>query len=81
MDATTYKKLTEKQLLGREVRTLIKMQNGYGVIPEGTICKITRKFQGYSLTTAKCGHCGMQIRISRVHRRDVQLLPRKEQEK
>jgi hypothetical protein len=74
MDAKTYKKTIEKVFMGKKVRTLIKMQNGFMVIPEGSICTITRKYQGFNLTSEPCEHCGVRIRISRVHRRDVDLV-------
>jgi hypothetical protein len=74
MDAETYKTTTEKVFKGKKVRTLIEMRNGLMVIPEGTICTITRKYQGFNLTSEPCKSCGVQIRISRVHRRDVELI-------
>lgn len=73
MDAKTYRKYTEKFFMDKKVRTLIQMQNGLMIIPEGTICTITRKFGGFNLKSEPCKHCGVQIRISRVHRRDVEL--------
>jgi len=74
MDAKTYKNTTEKTFIGKKVRTLIKMQNGWAVIPADSICTITRKFNGFSLTSEPCPKCGIRIRISRVHRRDVELI-------
>ena len=74
MDLKTYNKKTEKFFIGKKVRTLVQMQNGLIVIPKGKICKITRKFGGFNLTTEPCEHCGVGIRISRVHRRDVELI-------
>lgn len=74
MDAKTYKTTTEESFMGRKVRTLIKMQNGLMVIPAGSICEITRKFDGFNLTADPCLNCGVRIRITRVHRRDVELI-------
>lgn len=74
MNAKTYKNKTEKFFVGKKVRTLIRMQNGLMVIPEGTFCTITRKFGGFNLKSEPCETCGVQIRISRVHRRDVELV-------
>lgn len=74
MNAKTYKKNTEKFFLGKKVRTLMQMQNGNMVIPEGAVCTITRKYQGFDLESAPCKCCGVQVLISRVPRRDVELI-------
>jgi len=74
MDAKTYETTTEKSFMGRKVRTLVKMQNSLLVIPEGSTCKITRKFGGFNLIADPCEHCGVQIRITRVPHRDVELI-------
>lgn len=74
MDAKTYQNKTEKYFVGKKVRTLIQMQNGLMIIPEGAICTISRKFGGFNLKSEPCESCGVRIRISRVHRRDVELV-------
>jgi len=74
VDAGTYRGHTEKWFMGKKVRTLIQMQNGLMVIPEGATCVITRKFGGFNLKSDPCEHCGVRIMISRVHRRDVELV-------
>jgi len=75
MTRIEYERLTERQVKGRRVRILRALTNGWMTIPAGTECCITRKFQGYSLTSDKCSHCGVQIHISRVKWYDVDLLP------
>ncbi len=74
MDARTYEKHTEKWFMGKKVRTLIQMQNGLMIIPEGAICTITRKFGGFNLKSDPCEYCGVRIRITKVHRRDLELI-------
>jgi hypothetical protein len=74
MTTEEYRAMTEKQFLTREVRTLTKMQNGIMVIPKGSVCSITRKYQGFNLTGPPCNCCGVQIRITRVSWRDVELI-------
>lgn len=74
MDAKTYQNKTEKFFMGKKVRTLIQMANGLMIIPEGAICTITRKFGGFNLKSEPCEKCGVRIRITRVHRRDVELV-------
>jgi len=74
MNARTYKKHTEAFFMGRKVRTLIEMRNNNMVIPAYSLCTITRKFDGFNLTSDPCKHCGVRISISRVHRRDVELI-------
>jgi hypothetical protein len=74
MDTKTYRKHTEVFFMGKKVRTLIQMRNGYMVIPEGTTCEITRKYQGFNLTSEPCKCCGVRISINRVPYRDVELI-------
>lgn len=74
MDYKTYKKHTEKFFIDKKVITGIKMQNGNMTIPKGSICKITRKFKGFSLESLPCEKCGVRIRITQVSHIDVDLL-------
>lgn len=60
MDIKTYRKHTEIFFRGKKVRTLLEMHNGYMVIPEGAICEITRKFDGFNLTSEPCKCCGVK---------------------
>lgn len=74
MNANIYQNKTEKFFLGKKVRTLIQMQNGLMIIPKGAICTITRKFGGFNLESEPCEKCGVRIKITRVRRRDVELV-------
>ena len=79
MTHSEYLRMTERELRGRKVRTLIEMSNGYVTIPEGTILTITRKMGGLHLIGPKCAHCGVQVNISKVTPQHVFLLPIEEQ--
>lgn len=73
---TEYKKRTEIYWKGKFVKTLFKMGNGYWAIPEGTILRITRKYQGFDLKAVQeCTHCGIgkRLSISRVAPTKVEL--------
>ena len=76
----TGRALTKRRLrlkrdwIGGYVQTRRKMQNGYVVIPAGTICEVTDSYRGLALTSAPCEHCGMQARISRVSEASVDYL-------
>lgn len=69
-----YKKTTEKRMLGLRVRIIGELQNGYAVVPPGTLATITKKFDGLSLTCDPCEHCGMKVRIGRVNPSEVELV-------
>ena len=51
------------------------LENGYGVIPRGTIAIITKKHGGLSLQSEPCACCGMRVGISKVPYQHVALLP------
>ncbi len=68
-------KILIRDYVGRRVRTLRKMGNGYGSIPAGTECRVRGTWRsGVSIETDPCPHCGMALYISQVHRNDVALL-------
>lgn len=75
MKQSDYKRMTERQLMGRRVRVLRPLTNAWGTIPVGAECRITRKFQGFSLTSDPCSHCGVRVSMSRVNPYNVDLLP------
>lgn len=63
--------------MDKKVRTLKDMRNGWFEIPKGTILKITRKYQGFSLEGIEvCPHCkiGKRLSISRVEGINLELL-------
>ena len=72
-----YKKYPFNWWLGRKVITLRELQSRGIVIPEGTVMKITGKYQGFDLEGLEvCEHCkiGRKIYIKRVPPSDLRLL-------
>lgn len=64
-----------RDLVGRKVKTVRAMHNGFMAIPAGTICTISGWWRsGVSLTSEPCAHCGVKVSISRVGRSDVVLV-------
>lgn len=71
MDRKTYDKTTEKEFVGKKVKSLIPLSNGLYKIPAGTIWTIQRKWKGFGLWSDPCLHCGVRVHISDVSPRDV----------
>jgi len=71
MDRKTYEKTTEKEFIGRKVKSLIPMQNGMFKFPAGMTWTIHRKQAGFQLLSDRCPHCGIRAYISKVQPRDV----------
>ena len=69
-----YKSKNEAFWMGKKVKTLVRMENGWCEIAEGTICKITRKYKGFSLKSDACEKCGVRVSISRVFPTDLCLV-------
>lgn len=72
-----YKKYPEEYWIGKKVRTLLDIENGYITIPKGFILRIDRKYQGFSLSAIDvCPHCGIgrKISISRVKPYHLELI-------
>lgn len=74
MDWKTYRKFTIHELVGRRVRTLTDLANGYVHIPAGSVLTILSKRSGLELIGDRCPTCGILPQISRVDPRDVELL-------
>jgi len=74
MDRKTYERTLEKEMVGRKVRTLVALRNGYCHIPPGAIATVKRKFKGLELLSDPCSACGVRISISRVGPRDVEFI-------
>lgn len=74
MTRKEYESRTEKQFLGKKVRSTRPLSNGHAKLPSGTVFTIERKFKGFSLRSEPCASCGVQIRITRVPERDVELI-------
>jgi hypothetical protein len=68
---TTFRVLNPPKLkrdyVGRTVRLLQAIENGYYTIPAGSICTITQQsHKGSHLKVEACNHCGVEAKISRV---------------
>ena len=74
MTPTEYRRMTAKDLLGRRVVTVKRLQNGYGIVPEGAMATIEEKFNGLGLVFDPCDHCGFKPRVSRVPSSYIDLL-------
>lgn len=60
---------------GKRVRSIRIMQNGWGIIPSGTIFTIEKQNNyGSQLLSDKCPNCGAQIRISQVKASDIEFI-------
>jgi hypothetical protein len=56
------------------VRTRRNMQNGNMAIAAGTLCRVTGKGGGLSLSTAPCGCCKVRIFIRKVEPTAVEIV-------
>ena len=76
MNRREYERMTEKQLKGRRVRSLVPLKNRIESFPSMTLFTITGKFGGLALKSDPCPTCKMQMWITRVSPGEVELLPR-----
>lgn len=68
-------KITMKSCVGKLVKTDRDLQNGFARIPAGTKAKITgTSWAGFTILSEKCPHCGIQIYMSHVKRKDLTLI-------
>lgn len=65
----------KRDWVGRKVRSLHAMQNGYYVIPKGTVFVVVVNRGGLRLRTEPCKCCGVSCFISKVRESSVELLP------
>lgn len=57
----------KRDYVGRWVRTLRQMSNGWGVIPAGTLATVrVQNNKGSDLVTEPCICCGLQAKISAI---------------
>ena len=75
MNNKEYQNMSEKELAGRKVRSLVTLRNGMGLIRAGTILEIRGKHAGLSLQSEPCPRCGLRASITKVPPQDVELLP------
>ena len=64
-----------EELVGKKCRPLREMQNGggQGITPD-TICTIVSAHYGITIKTDPCPHCGQYAKISRIDRKDLELV-------
>jgi len=74
MVATDAKPRLKRDWIGRKVRTLVELKNGYVRIPAGTVMTVTYSRAGLSLESDPCEHCGVRASVNRVSERGVELL-------
>lgn len=74
MDRKTYEKITDREFRGRKVKTLVELSNGWCRIPPGTVCTVTKKYDGFDLLGDPCITCGVKVAISHVPPRDVDFV-------
>jgi len=67
-----YKKTTLKSLGPMRFRTLRDMRCGWGVIPAGTLVRVTEKMNGWTVLSTPCSCCGVVMSMSRVYPRDLE---------
>lgn len=71
MDRRTYNKTTEKEFIGRKVKSLRPMKNGLYRFPAGMTFTIQRKQGGFELLSDPCPHCGIRATVNKVQPHDV----------
>lgn len=64
----------KRDWIGRDVRTLVPLSNGWMQMPAGIKCRVTYSRGGLTLRAEPCKHCGVSVRIGRVSEADVELL-------
>ncbi len=66
MDRKTYERTTEKNFIGRKVKSLRPISNGLYRFPAGMTFTIEGKQKGFALLSDPCPHCGIQAYINKV---------------
>lgn len=67
----------KRDWVGLRVCVLCELQNFYGVIPAATYGTITDHSPGhrqYTFTADACRHCGIQLKMSGLQRRDFAIV-------
>ena len=74
MDRRTYNKTTEKEFIGRKVKSIRALKNGLYRFPAGMVFTIQRKQGGFELLSDPCPHCGIQASVSKVEPQAVEFV-------
>ena len=72
-----YRRITEKNWMGRKVKLLREIRIREQIFPAGMIFTIRRKYKGFNLyAESTCPHCGVGKRywIHHVNPTDLQLI-------
>lgn len=76
-DPNTREVMKLRDYVGRRVRVGMKLTNGFGSMPAGTIYTVTGYWRaGFSLKSDRCNGCGFVFYISKVPRTWCTLLER-----
>lgn len=80
MDKRTYNKTTEREFIGRKVKSIRSMSNGLYRFPAGMTFTIKRKQGGFELLSDPCPHCGIRATVSKVKPQAVEFMGQESQE-
>lgn len=61
-----YHKYSGEQWQGTHVTNIVELDNGLVVLPAGTVLRIDRKVNGFSLISEPCGCCGLKALFTKV---------------
>jgi len=71
-----YKKITQKQAIGKAVVTVEPMRNAHAEVAVGTRGIIVGKFNGYEIKTGPCPHCGVQLYLRGIPASFLEFVPK-----
>ena len=74
MKWSEYRRMTEKQLMGRKVRLNRLVSTRFLDIPAGTVLTIEGKYNGLEVVTDPCSCCGVAARVIKLDPTALDLL-------
>lgn len=74
MNMKDYRRHNEKWFEGKRVKLLDDIQSSSQFIKKGTVLFITGKYNGFTLKTKTCEHCGVAVFIRKVSPHHLELL-------
>jgi hypothetical protein len=74
MTTREYKNYTQAQLIGRKVKALRELKNGYSIAPAGIILTITGKQNGIHAVGPRCKSCGVAVYFKKIEPAALELL-------
>ncbi len=66
-----YRRLTDAQVRGRLVRTLVALETPSMRVPAGTVLTVRGKWKGYALEATTCPACGVTMQMRKVPPADL----------